>query len=55
VLGGGDTGLQVANRLRACVGANPKAAFGDVVVLAVPFDAIKAARDKAGVLQAWVL
>jgi 8-hydroxy-5-deazaflavin:NADPH oxidoreductase len=48
MFGGGDTALQVAGRLGAGVGSNSQAAaFGDVVVLAVPFAAIGAALDEA--------
>jgi 8-hydroxy-5-deazaflavin:NADPH oxidoreductase len=48
MFGGGDTALQAASRLAARVGSNSQAAaFGDVVVLAVPFAAIEAALDEA--------
>jgi predicted dinucleotide-binding enzyme len=48
MFGGGETALQVASRLSAGVGSNSDAAaFGDVVVLAVPFAAIDTALDEA--------
>jgi predicted dinucleotide-binding enzyme len=48
MFGGGDSALEAARRLRAEVGSNSEAAaFGDVVVLAVPFAAIEAALDEA--------
>jgi predicted dinucleotide-binding enzyme len=49
VFGGGDTALEVAGRLRLGVGTNSEAAaFGEVVVLAVPFASIDAALHEAG-------
>src|SRR4029453_1738283 len=48
MFGGGDSALEVANRLGAGVGSNSEAArFGDVVVLAVPFAAIDEALSQA--------
>jgi predicted dinucleotide-binding enzyme len=48
MFGGGDNALEAANRLGASVGSNFEAAgFGEVVVLAVPFAAIRAALDEA--------
>jgi 8-hydroxy-5-deazaflavin:NADPH oxidoreductase len=48
MFGGGDSALEVANRLGAAVGSNSEAAgFSEVVVLAVPFAAIDAALDEA--------
>jgi predicted dinucleotide-binding enzyme len=48
MFGGGDTAREVASRMAAGVGSNAEAAaFGDVVVLAVPFAAIDAALDDA--------
>jgi 8-hydroxy-5-deazaflavin:NADPH oxidoreductase len=48
MFGGGDTAREVASRMAAGVGSNSDAAaFGDVVVLAVPFAAIEAALDDA--------
>jgi 8-hydroxy-5-deazaflavin:NADPH oxidoreductase len=53
---GGDTALEVAGRLRLGVGTNSEAAaFGEVVVLAVPFAAIDAALEEAGALPDRVL
>jgi predicted dinucleotide-binding enzyme len=46
MFGGGDTAREVAGRMGAGVGSNSDAAaFGEVVVLAVPFAAIDAALD----------
>jgi 8-hydroxy-5-deazaflavin:NADPH oxidoreductase len=46
MFGGGDTARGVAGRMAAGVGSNSEAAaFGDVVVLAVPFAAVEAALD----------
>jgi 8-hydroxy-5-deazaflavin:NADPH oxidoreductase len=46
MFGGGDTAREVAGRMAAGVGSNADAAaFGDVVVLAVPFAAIGDALD----------
>jgi 8-hydroxy-5-deazaflavin:NADPH oxidoreductase len=48
MFGGGDAAREVAGRIAADVGSNSDAAaFGDVVVLAVPFAAIEAALDDA--------
>jgi 8-hydroxy-5-deazaflavin:NADPH oxidoreductase len=48
MFGGGDTAREVASRMAARAGSNSDAAaFGDVVVLAVPFAAIEAASDDA--------
>jgi 8-hydroxy-5-deazaflavin:NADPH oxidoreductase len=48
MFGGGDRAREVASRIAAGVGSNSEAAaFGDVVVLAVPFAAIEAALDDA--------
>jgi 8-hydroxy-5-deazaflavin:NADPH oxidoreductase len=48
MFGGGDTAREAASRMAAGVGSNSDAAaFGDVVVLAVPFAAIDAALDDA--------
>jgi 8-hydroxy-5-deazaflavin:NADPH oxidoreductase len=48
MVGGGDRAREVASRMAAGVGSNSDAAaFGDVVVLAVPFAAIEAALDGA--------
>jgi predicted dinucleotide-binding enzyme len=56
ILGGGDTALEVANRLRLGGGTNSEAAaFGEVVVLAVPFASIDAALEEAGALGGRVL
>jgi 8-hydroxy-5-deazaflavin:NADPH oxidoreductase len=56
ILGGGDTALEVATRLRLGGGTNSEAAaFGEVVVLAVPFASIDAALEEAGALRGRVL
>jgi 8-hydroxy-5-deazaflavin:NADPH oxidoreductase len=48
MFGGGDTAREVASRMAAGVGSNSDAAaFGDVVVLAVPFASVEAALDDA--------
>jgi predicted dinucleotide-binding enzyme len=48
MFGGGDAAREVASSMAAGVGSNSDAvAFGDVVVLAVPFAAIEAALDDA--------
>jgi 8-hydroxy-5-deazaflavin:NADPH oxidoreductase len=48
MFGGGDTAREVASGMAAGVGSNSDAAaFGDVVVLAVPFAAVEAALDDA--------
>jgi 8-hydroxy-5-deazaflavin:NADPH oxidoreductase len=50
MFGGGGTAREVASRMSAGVGSNSDAAaFGDVVVLAVPFASIDAALDGAAV------
>jgi 8-hydroxy-5-deazaflavin:NADPH oxidoreductase len=49
MFGGEDSAREVASRMAAGVGSNSDAAaFGDVVVLAVPFAAMEAALDGAG-------
>jgi len=55
-LGGGESALAVATRLGAGVGSNSEAAaFGAVVVLAVPFAAIGPALEESGPLEGKVL
>jgi 8-hydroxy-5-deazaflavin:NADPH oxidoreductase len=56
MFGGGASAQDAAVRLRAKVGSNAEAAaFGDVVILAVPFAAIDAALADAGPLRGTVL
>jgi predicted dinucleotide-binding enzyme len=56
MFGGGASAQDAAVRLRARVGSNSEtAAFGDVVILAVPFTAIDAALADAGPLRGRVL
>jgi predicted dinucleotide-binding enzyme len=56
MFGGGASAQDAAVRLRAHVGSNAEAAaFGDVVILAVPFAAIDAALADAGPLRGRVL
>jgi predicted dinucleotide-binding enzyme len=56
MFGGGASARDVAERLGARVGSNAEAAaFGDVVILAVPFAAIDAALADAGSLRGTVL
>ena len=56
MFGGGASAQDAAVRLRARVGSNAEtAAFGDVVILAVPFCAIGAALSDAGSLRGRVL
>lgn len=56
MFGGGASAKDAAVRLRARVGSNAEAAaFGDVVILAVPFAAIDAALADAGLLRGRVL
>jgi predicted dinucleotide-binding enzyme len=56
MFGGGASAKDAAVRLRATVGSNAEAAaFGDVVILAVPFAAIDAALADAGSLRGTVL
>ena len=56
MFGGGASAQEAAVRLRARVGSNAEtAAFGDVVILAVPFAAIDAALADAGPLRGRVL
>jgi 8-hydroxy-5-deazaflavin:NADPH oxidoreductase len=56
MFGGGASAQDTAVRLRAKVGSNAEtAAFGDVVILAVPFAAIGAALADAGPLRDRVL
>jgi hypothetical protein len=56
MFGGGTSAQDAAVRLRAKVGSNAEAAaFGDVVILAVPFTAIDAALADAGSLRGRVL
>jgi predicted dinucleotide-binding enzyme len=56
MFGGGASAQDAAVRLRAQVGSNSEtAAFGDVVILAVPFTAIDAALADAGSLRGRVL
>ena len=56
MFGGGASAQDAAVRLRAQVGSNAEtAAFGDVVILAVPFAAIDAALADAGPLRGRVL
>lgn len=56
MFGGGVSAQDAAVRLRARVGSNAEAAaFGDVVILAVPFAAIDAALADAGSLRGRVL
>jgi 8-hydroxy-5-deazaflavin:NADPH oxidoreductase len=56
ILGGGETALEVATRLRLGGGTNSEAAaFGEVVVLAVPFASIDVALEEAGALRGRVL
>jgi predicted dinucleotide-binding enzyme len=56
MFGGGASAEQAATRLGARAGSNAEAAaFGNVVVLAVPFAAIDAALEQAGPLERKVL
>lgn len=56
MFGGGSSAQDAAVRLRARVGSNSEAAaFGDVVILAVPFAAIDAALADVGPLRGRVL
>jgi predicted dinucleotide-binding enzyme len=56
MFGGGASAQDAAVRLRARVGSNAEtAAFGDLVILAVPFAAIDAALADAGPLRGRVL
>ena len=56
MFGGGASAQDAAVRVRAQVGSNAEtAAFGDVVILAVPFAAIDAALADAGSLRGRVL
>jgi predicted dinucleotide-binding enzyme len=56
MFGGAATALEVAKRLGAQVGANSQAAaFGEVLVLAVPYAALDSALDEAGSLDGQVL
>jgi 8-hydroxy-5-deazaflavin:NADPH oxidoreductase len=56
MFGGAATALEVAKRQHAQVGANQEAAaFGDVVVLAVPYAALDGALDETGSLDGQVL
>ena len=56
MFGGGATAYEAATRLRARVGSNAEAvAFGDVVILAVPYAAIDAALADAGCMGGRVL
>jgi predicted dinucleotide-binding enzyme len=56
MFGGGASAQDAAVRLRAQVGSNAEtAAFGDVVILAVPFAAIDAALADAGSVRGRVL
>jgi predicted dinucleotide-binding enzyme len=56
MFGGGASAQDAAVQLRARVGSNSEtAAFGDVVILAVPFTAIDAALADAGPLRGRVL
>jgi predicted dinucleotide-binding enzyme len=56
MFGGAATALEVAKRLGAQVGANSHAAaFGEVLVLAVPYSALDSALDEAGCLDGLVV
>ena len=56
MFGGGTSAQDAAVRLKSAVGSNAEAAaFGDVVILAVPFTAIDAALTDAGPLRGRVL
>jgi len=56
MFGGGASAQDAATRLRVSVGSNAEAAaYGDVVILAVPFAAIDAAVADAGPLRGRVL
>jgi 8-hydroxy-5-deazaflavin:NADPH oxidoreductase len=56
MFGGGESAQEAAARQHAAVGSNAEtAAFGDIVVLAVPFAAIDAALADAGPLSGRVL
>jgi predicted dinucleotide-binding enzyme len=56
MFGGAATALEVAERLGARVGANREAtAFGEVLVLAVPYAAVDGALEEAGPLDGRIL
>ena len=56
MFGGESTALEVAKRIDARVGTNAQAAaFGEVVVLAVPYAAVDGALEEAGSLDGHVL
>ncbi len=56
MFGGGESAQEAGSRLSAAVGSNAEAAaFGDVVILAVPFAAIDAALCAAGPLAGRIL
>jgi 8-hydroxy-5-deazaflavin:NADPH oxidoreductase len=56
MFGGGDTAAEVASRQDAAAGSNAEAAaFGDVVVLAVPFASVGVALEETGSLEGRVL
>jgi predicted dinucleotide-binding enzyme len=56
MFGGSATALEAANRMDALVGANSEAAaFGEVLILAVPYPAADSALEEAGSLRGQVL